>query len=60
MISADDEKEILFITLQSDKESDAITKLAFHPKGNFVLHIALDILKEEQFCFIVDQLMSQI
>lgn len=49
MVTRDDEKEIVFNILNEE-----IVNLAFHPKGNYVLMLAMDLFKDDRFDFIVE------
>lgn len=55
MVNMEEEREIIFSAIQND-----IVHLAFHPKGNYVLILAIQILKDDKFNFIVEQLIEHI
>lgn len=55
MINRDEERDIVFNSVKGQTE-----KMAFHPKGNYVLILILNILSKPMFEFIVDSLLDKI
>ena len=48
-----EERDIIYTAIEND-----IVNLAFHPKGNYVLILAIQILKGDKFDYIVGQLIE--
>lgn len=53
MVSLEEEKEIVYESIKPN-----IEVLAFHVKGNYVLISSLQILKQEHFDEIVDEILQ--
>lgn len=55
MVNMEEEREVIFGAIKND-----IVHLAFHPKGNYVLILAIQILRGNKFDFIAEKLLDHI
>lgn len=55
MINRDEEREVIFQAIK-----DNLPHLSFHPKGNYVLILALEIISKENFDNSVELLLDQV
>jgi hypothetical protein len=51
MVNMEEEREVIFLAIR-----DQIVQMAFHPKGNYVLILTLQSLKQDKFNYIIDRL----
>ena len=53
MVNLEEERDVIFEAIKND-----VPYLAFHPKGNYVLILAIQTLKGEKFDFVAEQLIE--
>ena len=53
MINMEEEKDVIYNAIK-----DQIVSLAFHPKGNYVLLLTMQLFKGDQFEFCINKLLE--